>query len=130
MSMIEVSMDEIDDPVFDLTHVAFERGLFSLEGYVDLSRGKLLSGRRIAALPEGAKKPAWVRHRLLFRASGVTSFEIEDEAGLGELILESIVAQPGIILLTGVVPCTIKLHTMDDSWSRLELGSAFEDGGR
>ncbi|MHC9046104.1 hypothetical protein ACYX8G_16085 [Microbacterium saperdae] len=127
--MIEVSLNEIDDPVFDLTQLAFQDGMFSLAGFVDLSEGRLLSGRRVVGTRENENRIGWIRHRLLFRAAGVESFEVDDKAGLGEIILDSIEARPGAIVLTGVIPCRIELRTAARAWSRLELGPSLEDRG-
>ncbi|WP_435744016.1 hypothetical protein [Microbacterium sp. PMB16] len=118
---IEVSIDEIDDPSLDLATARLVEERLVIDGYVDLWHGLLLSGVSVHGGTSRPRFRGWRRYPLRFEADGVRDYSIQDEAGLEELIIESIEQLPGAILVRGVIPATLRVLVRSPASFRLRL---------
>lgn len=116
---MEVDFDQIDDPVFDTGSARVQGRTFILDGVVSLQGGRVMSDRRPKTAMSWFARLAWREHRVEARIENVINFRVDDEAGTGQLILEHIEHRDYEMLLSGVIPCLIRVAL--DSPSRLQL---------
>lgn len=120
--LMHVDFDQIDDPRFDLVSAEIVGGDFVLEGVVELHDERVMYDRRpVMNGPKPARRskerwasPRSAQHRVYLVIPKALGFDIADDAGTGVLILESIETRPDHVVLTGVIPCTVRVSVGQD----------------
>lgn len=123
--MEEITLDDIDDPVFDLDTALVEGNMFALDGYVDLPDGMLLYEKDSTRRWWRFMCPTrWERASLRLEVDEVTSFSISDQEQLGTLILESVRIETDKVVLNGVVPCIVVVRSSVPRSTRILVSRA------
>ncbi|WP_139230968.1 hypothetical protein [Microbacterium sp. cf046] len=114
----EGDVDEIDDAEFSLESAQLTAGRFVIHRRLDWRQSLALMDPDV---PHGWRWTREVRHRyrgqirdvrtpVCLTIDGATEFGVDDEAGTGVLILESIERRPEGITIVGVIPCQIHIR--------------------
>jgi hypothetical protein len=104
---MRVSLDDIDDPEFDVDTATLTGDVYTMTGLLEMTT------RRWTGIPRVG------RHAIRLRIADAHSFTIRDSAGIGVLIIEKITELASSIRIDGVMPCVLVVHT--NGPSRLEL---------
>lgn len=108
--MRELAFDYIDDADFDIDTARIVDGVFTLDGVLDFS---------------GFERPFKMGHHVIrLRIEHAARFEFDDDAGTGQLTAESVEELPDRVVITGVIPCTLTVETMQPSRATFSVAVA------
>lgn len=113
--MRKASIDEIDEPVLQLGTARLDGQTFRMDGYVNLQGGRLLYEKPRRHSSSVRPSAGWAAFTLAMQIDYAVEYEIDDVAGVGVLIVESIEVEPDRIVLHGTVPCTVLVRTSTPS---------------
>jgi hypothetical protein len=100
------SLKDLDDATFDIAYARIVDGGVTLQGFVE----EPVPGWGFARLPVSLHVP------------GALELDVNDEAGTGTLVLESIALELTGVLLEGVIPCRVKIATSGPSDVTFDVG--------
>ena len=109
--MRQASIDDLDDPVLDVSTARLDHQTFRMDGSVRLQDGLLLYERSPRHPPAWRLRSGWADFEVSLRIDHAIGFDIDDRAQVGALIVEAVEVKPHRVVLHGTIPCTISVDT-------------------